>query len=51
MHHVNEGAGAGYTVEISDLKLGNFKVIGTKFVNNGHEEKVVNSLQIFYHAL
>ena len=40
MHHVNEGAGAGYTVEISDLKLGNFKVIGTKFVNNGHEEKV-----------
>ena len=40
MHHVNEGAGAGYTVEISDLKLGNFKVLGTKFVDNGHEEKV-----------
>ena len=40
MHLVNEGAGAGYTVEISDLKLGNFKVLGTKFVNNGHEEKV-----------
>ena len=40
MHHVNEGAGAGYTVEISDLKLGNFKVHGTKFVDNGHEEKV-----------
>ena len=41
MHHVNEGGGAGYTVEISNLKLGNFKVLGTRFVSTGFEEWVV----------
>ena len=41
-HALNEGAGAGYTVEISDLKLNNFKVLDTKFIRDGKKpEKVI----------
>lgn len=37
---LNEGAGAGYTVTINDLKLGNFKILGTEFINNNHKVRI-----------